>query len=133
MGEGCPFSTKTPIVYQYGKTNSTDIFNQVKLNEMHIVPGCFHCPSRIELGDEIIIEKPNQKYRTVITIDGYNSAYHIALSKLLFNAYDEDNHYEYMDKLEEQDQKIFKRNDVKKLALKHYQKVRSWGYRLELK
>lgn len=117
----CQFSTTSPLNYQVDKMTVRDILNQVKPNEVYIQIGCFNCPSRIEITDNLIVEKGN--YRLSFEVDGYHRESHIALSKLLFGKYEEDKHFEYMDKLEElfrNDPRLFERDDVKKLLFKQF-------------
>lgn len=122
LGEkGCQFGTTTPLKYQVNKMTVRDILNQVKPNEVYIEIGCFNCPSRIEIIDNLIVDKDD--YRLSFEVDGYHTESHIALSKLLLGNYEQDKHYEYMDKLDElfrNDPELFQRDDIRKLLFKYF-------------
>lgn len=118
----CHFNTTSPLIYRSNKVMRVkDILNQVKPNETYIKIGCFNCPSRIEILDELIVKKDG--YLLSFEIEGYHTESHIALSKLLFNDYQENHHYAYMDRLAEaflEYPELFQRDDVKKLLFKHF-------------
>lgn len=131
--EKCNYqATSSGVSFNPKSTKTVDILNQVKLEEIKFIPGCFNCPSRIELSDSLVINRPQDKYYTEFEISGYNSDYHDFMAKKLFGSFSQDGYYPTMDKLEEKlsnSPSSYNRKDFKLKAIQTYDlQQQPWSY-----
>lgn len=136
--EKCNYKVRSSGVSFNSKNNKTvDILNQTKIDDITFIPGCFNCPSRIELSDSLVINRPQDKYYTEFEISGYNRDYHNFMAKKLFGNFGQDDYYPTMDKLEEKlgnSPSSYNRKDFKLEAIKTYDlEKKPWSYAIGLK
>ena len=129
----CKLNTESSGVnYNTGSTKTVDILNQAKLEDIKFIPGCFNCPSRIELADNLIISRPQDNYYTEFEINGYNDEYLKFMGTTLFGRYDPNDYYTVMDKLDaklDSDSPEYNRKDFKLKAIKSYDlQQQPWSY-----
>lgn len=124
LSSGISFDTKT--------TKTVDILNQAELKDIKFIPGCFNCPSRIELPDNLVIIRPQDNYYTEFEINGYNDEYLKFMGTTLFGRYDPDDYYTVMDKLDAKlnsDSPEYDRKDFKLKAIQSYDlQQQPWSY-----
>ena len=129
ISSGVSFNAKT--------TNTVDILNQAKLENIEFIPGCFNCPSRIELTDSLIVNRAEDRYYTSFEIEGYNRDYHNFMVEKLFGNFNQGNYYPMMDKLDEtltNNPSYYQRKDFKIKAIQTYNlKQKPWSYSIVLK
>ncbi|PNK59668.1 hypothetical protein [Psychrobacter sp. FDAARGOS_221] len=137
-GENCRYKTQSSgITFQYDKTRVVDILNNAKLADIQFIPGCFNCPSRIELPDELVVSRPQDKYTTTFGISGYNDDYlkYMATKMGIKNV--EQDYYPAMDSLEEKlnaNPKAYNREDFKRQAIRTYDlKSTPWVFKITAK
>lgn len=136
--EKCRYqATSSGVSFNVKSTKTVDILNQVKLEDVKFIPGCFNCPSRIELSDSLVIDRPKDKYYTEFEIQGYNRDYHNFMAKKLFGSFSQDDYYLMMDKLEEKmgnSPSSYDRKDFKLKAIQTYDlQQQPWSYAIGLK
>ena len=136
--EKCRYqATSSGVSFNAKSTKTVDILNQVKLEDIKFIPGCFNCPSRIELPDSLVINRPQDKYYTEFEIPGYNRDYHNFMAKKLFGSFSQDDYYLMMDKLEEKmgnSPSSYDRKDFKLKAIQTYDlQQQPWSYVIGLK
>lgn len=136
--EKCHYkTTSSGVSFNAKSTKTVDILNQVKLEDVKFIPGCFNCPSRIELPDSLVINRPQDKYYTEFEISGYNGNYHDFMAKKLFGNFSQDDYYPIMDKLEEKlsnSPNSYDRKDFKLKAIQTYDlQQQPWSYAIGLK
>lgn len=136
--EKCNYkATSSGVSFNSKSTKTVDILNQTKINDITFIPGCFNCPSRIELSDSLVINRPQDKYYTEFEISGYNRDYLSFMAKKLFGNFSQDDYYPTMDKLGDKlgnSPSSYNRKDFKLEALKTYDlKQQPWGYTVGLK
>ena len=136
--EKCNYEvTSSGVSFNPKNTKTVDILNQVKIDDITFIPGCFNCPSRIELSDSLVINRPQDKYYTEFEIQGYNRDYHNFMAKKLFGNFSQDDYYPTMDKLEAKlgsNPSNYDRKDFKLEAVKTYDlKQKPWSYAIGLK
>lgn len=120
--EGCAYSTQSNVSYNSKTTTTKSLLSQVDIEHIQFVPGCFNCPSRIEITDELFINRAEDNYYTKFEILGYNKAYLDYIAKKLFGNTSDD-YYSMMDMLElraAQDENFYDRNAFKLQAIKTY-------------
>lgn len=126
---GVSFNSKT--------TKAVDILNQAKLSDIKFIPGCFNCPSRIELPDSLVVNRGQDNYYTEFEIGGYNSEYLKFMGKKLLGSFSEDDYYPTMDKLETKlgsSPSSYNRKDFKLKAIQTYDlQQQPWNYAIGLK
>lgn len=136
--EKCHYqATSSGANFNAKSTKTVDILNQVKLEDIKFIPGCFNCPSRIELPDSLIVNRSQDKYYTEFEISGYNGDYHDFMAKKLFGSFSQDDYYPTMDKLEEKlsnSPDSYDRKDFKLKAIQTYDlQQQPWSYAIGLK
>lgn len=114
----CKYTTKSNVNFNSASTTIKDLLNQVNISEVQFNPGCFNCPSRIEIGDNLVINRAGDKYYTEFEIAGDGEYHEFIIKKTYGSKYSEDKHYELMDELDEKDSKFFNRQDFKLAAIK---------------
>ncbi|MGP4717742.1 hypothetical protein ACTXGL_13985 [Psychrobacter sp. T6-6] len=136
--EKCNYqATSSGASFNAKSTKTVDILNQVKLEDIKFIPGCFNCPSRIELPDSLVVNRYQDKYYTEFDIAGYNSDYLNFMAKKLFGSFSQDDYYLMMDKLEEKlsnSPSSYDRKDFKLKAIQTYDlQQQPWSYAIGLK
>lgn len=131
--EKCHYkATSSGVSFDSKSTKTVDILNQVKLEDIKFIPGCFNCPSRIELPDSLVINRPQDEYYTEFEISGYNGNYYDFMAKKLFGNFSQDDYYPIMDKLEEKlgnSPSSYDRKDFKLKAIQTYDlEQQPWSY-----
>lgn len=120
--ENCQYSTQSNVTYNSKNTETRNLLSQVDIENVQFIPGCFNCPSRIEITDELMINRAEDSYYTKFEIQGYNKAYIDYIAKKLFGS-TLDDYYSMMDMLElraAQDENFYDRNAFKLQAIKTY-------------
>lgn len=136
--EKCNYkATSSGVSFNPKNTKTVGILHQAKINDITFIPGCFNCPSRIELSDSLVVNRPQDKYYTEFEISGYNRDYHEFMAKKLFGNFSQDDYYPTMDKLEEKlgnSSSSYDRKDFKLEAIKTYDlEQKPWSYAIALK
>ncbi|MGP5209559.1 hypothetical protein ACTXJ5_02080 [Psychrobacter alimentarius] len=130
-------ATSSGVSFNPKSTKTVDILNRTKIDDITFIPGCFNCPSRIELSDSLVINRPQDKYYTEFEIQGYNRNYHDFMAKKLFGSFSQDDYYLMMDKLEEKmgnSPSSYDRKDFKLKAIQTYDlQQQPWSYAIGLK
>lgn len=134
----CRFkTTSSGITFHTGKTNIVDTLNQVKLNDIQFIPGCFNCSSRIEISDILMIKRAQDNYYTAIEIEGYNEDYLSFMGNTIYGNFEQDDYYEVMDKLDKYFRthpSDYSRNEFRLKAIETYDlKKQPWSYAIGLK
>lgn len=133
--DNCRFNTSSSgVSFDYKATKIVDVLNQVKLDEVSFIPGCFNCPSRIEIQDTVRIKRPQDKYYTEFNIEGYNNDYLEFMINKFIGKLNQDDYYPMLDKLEAYANKnpsIYNKKDVKLTAIKTYDlQYLPWRYKI---
>ncbi|PKG34153.1 hypothetical protein [Psychrobacter sp. Sarcosine-3u-12] len=136
--EKCDYkATSSGVNFNSKTTKAVDILNQAKLSDIKFIPGCFNCPSRIELPDSLVVNKDQDNYYTEFEIGGYNSEYLKFMGKKLLGSFSEDDYYPTMDKLETKlgsSPSSYNRKDFKLKAIQTYDlQQQPWNYAIGLK
>ena len=135
--QNCQYKAKSNVVIDSHTTNIRTLLNQVDLKDISFVPGCFNCPSRIEITDNLIINRAEDNYYSEFAIQGYNTEYKNYMAKKLFGHLTEDNYYSMMDMLElrsVKDPTIYDRDEFKLQAVETYNlQGQTWSYTISAK
>lgn len=136
--EKCNFkAVSSGVSFNPKNTKTENILNQTKIDDITFIPGCFNCPSRIELSDSLVINRPKDTYYTEFEIAGYNRDYHDFMAKKLFGNFSQDDYYPTMDKLEAKlsdSPSNYDRKDFKLKAIQTYDlEQKPWSYAIGLK
>lgn len=127
------------ISFKNNTTKVVDVLNQVRLEDIKFIPGCFNCPSRIEISDSLIINRPQDKYYTELNIEGYNTDYQKFMAQKIFGNFNEEEFYSHSIelKLEEKlanNPGLYNRKDFKLKAIQTYNlQYKPWSYTIALK
>lgn len=122
--EQCQFKTSSSgVTYNTRSTKITDILNESNIEAVRFIPGCFNCPSGIELADNLVINRSQDNYYTEFAIQGYNDEYLRFIGTKLYGSFGQDDYYSIMDKLDTKlnsDSAEYNRKDFKLKAIKSY-------------
>lgn len=131
--EKCSFKTASSgVTYNTESTKIIDILNQADIDSIKFLPGCFNCPSGLELADNLVISRPQDNYYTEFEIEGYNNEYLKFMGTKLIGNFNQNNYYSIMDKLDaklDSDSPEYNRKDFKLKAIKSYDlQQQPWSY-----
>lgn len=130
----CKYTAKSNVTFNSASTTVKDLLNQVKISEVQFNPGCFNCPSRIEIGDNLVINRAADKYYTEFEISGNSEYNDFIIKKTYGSKHSEANDFELRDELDEKDEKFFNRQDFKLAAIKTTDmKSVPWNYKIVAK
>lgn len=119
----CKYTTKSNVNYNSQTTKTQDLLSQVDIKNVQFIPGCFNCPSRLEITDNLVISREKDSYYTKFEIKGYNKKYLNYIAKNLFGDSSDENYYSIMDMLESraaEDPSLYNRNEFKLQAIEAY-------------
>lgn len=124
----CDFTTNSNVLFDSRKTSLSKLLKQVKLSEVSFEQGCYNCPSRIQLLDNLVINRPKDKFYTEFEISGYNNQLKEYMVKKLAKVHQKtSNKWEalsWLDNLKSEDLFSFKRltdrKDFKEKAIATY-------------
>ncbi len=119
----CQYTTKSNVSYNNRTSKVKDLLSQVDIENIKFVPGCFNCPSKIKITDDLLIDRTKDPYYTKFEISGYNKSYLQYIAKKLFGNASNDDYYAMMDMLElraAQEVDFYDRNAFKLQAVKTY-------------
>lgn len=136
--ENCRYkATTSGVSFDSRSSKIVDILNQTKVENIQFFPGCFNCPSGLELSDSLVIKRSQDKYYTEYGIEGYNSGYLEFMMTKLLGKVSQDNYYPMLDKLEaklDANPSLYNRKDFKLQAMKTYDlQGKPWNYAIGLK
>ncbi|WP_299184523.1 hypothetical protein [uncultured Psychrobacter sp.] len=119
----CRYTTTSNVNYNSQTTKTQDLLSQVDIQDVQFVPGCFNCPSRLEITDTLVIDREKDNYHTKFEIKGHNRKYLNYIAKNLFGDFSDENYYSIMDMLESRaakDPTLYDRNEFKLQAIEAY-------------
>ncbi|MGM8899135.1 MULTISPECIES: hypothetical protein [unclassified Psychrobacter] len=121
--KSCKYSTTSNVNYNSQTTKTQDLLSQVDIQDVQFVPGCFNCPSRLEITDTLVIEREKDNYLTKFEINGHNRKYLNYIAKNLFGDFSDENYYSTMNLLESraaEEPSLYDRNEFKLQAIEAY-------------
>ena len=131
--EKCTLETlSSGVNYNTKSTKIVDILNQANIEAIRFIPGCFNCPSGLELADDLVINRAEDNYYTQFEIDGYNDEYVKFIGTELVGHVNQNNYYSIMDTLDtslNRNSPEYNRKDFKLKAINSYDlQQKPWSY-----